>query len=344
MRAEPRPSVVMRLMWVGIASVLCFANAAACVGDPPTVPDASDAASSDATIEGDANVVDASAADATDASSSCDIHAPFTSSAIVANVNTQAAEFIPSLTPDETTIFFEAYRFGDGGTSVSPSIFTSSRASASGTFALPTSVVELNSTGQNGGPWIMPNNTTLYMISNRSGNFDIYVASRPTPTAVFAVPPPVVANINSTGNDFNASLSPDSSEIFFASSRSGPFRMYHALSSGSSFGTPMEVTELTSAIPATGGIANPALSASGLYLYFTVSQNADFSGTHAVWLAERATKNDPFGNAHAVTEVNADGPSQAGWISTDLCRLYVTQTRATGGVGASDIFMYTRSR
>jgi Tol biopolymer transport system component len=333
----------MRLMWPGIAWVLCFANVAACVGDPPNASEASDAAAPDATIEGDANVVDASV-DATDASSvSCDAKAAFTSSKILANVNSPAGEFVPSLTPDETTIFFEAYRTGGGATSTTSSIFTSSRASASGSFAPATSVVELNTAGNNGGPWIMPNNTTLYTISSRSGNFDIYVATRSDPTAVFSTFA-AVANINSTGADFNASVSPDATEVFFASSRSGPFRLYRAVGSGGSFGTPTEVTELTSAIGATRGIANPALSAAGLDLYFTVSQNTDFTGTLAVWVAERASKSDPFGNAHAVTEVNADGPSQAGWISSDLCRLYVTQTRASGGVGASDIFMYTRAR
>jgi Tol biopolymer transport system component len=165
-----------------------------------------------------------------------------------------------------------------------------------------------------------------------------------TVTATFSTPVEV-ANVNDpTNNNVAPTVSTDGSELFLSSNRVGnQYRIYHATSSGSAFSTATEVTELTGVDGGGRGLETPVLSDDGLTLYFSVVANADGSGfAFTVWMAQRATVNDPFGNLQAVTEINADSPFSApAWLSNDACRLYVSQTRADGGT-TFNLYVYRR--
>jgi len=66
----------------------------------------------------------------------------------------------------------------------------------------------------------------------------------------------------------------------------------------------------------------PVISSDDLTLYYTL--DVGLSADHEIAVARRATKNDPFGGAALVTELNTpdarEGPM---WLSPDGCTLYV---------------------
>lgn len=94
----------------------------------------------------------------------------------VTDLSSVAAEAFPVLTADGSRIFFAS---GRGSNSPTPlDIWTAARTAPS-KFAAATPVAELNSTSDDAPRWISSDGCRLYMQSTRSGNYDIYVASRP---------------------------------------------------------------------------------------------------------------------------------------------------------------------
>jgi Tol biopolymer transport system component len=142
--------------------------------------------------------------------------------------------------------------------------------------------------------------------------------------------------LNTTGNEFQPSVLPDGSEIFFASDRSGGRTLiYHSYAQAGSFGAPQLLSELQIVGGQTISLYAPAISADGLTLYFTGDPGY-------VWRAQRPTKTSPFGTATLVPELNVGSVQRAAWLSPDMCRLYVAQIRADGGVGPLELYVFSR--
>lgn len=74
--------------------------------------------------------------------------------------------------PDPRTIYFTSDRDG------TLDIFLATRAGPGTPYGTPVAVGELNTAGVDRDPWVSPDQRTIYFSSGRSGNFELYVATR----------------------------------------------------------------------------------------------------------------------------------------------------------------------
>jgi hypothetical protein len=98
----------------------------------------------------------------------------FASPLLIAELASASYDGCPVVTPDELHIWFTSTR-GDAGVD---QIWTSVRASSSQPWPTPTLVTELVGMGNAIPSWISPDGCRLYMSSDKSGSWDMYVASR----------------------------------------------------------------------------------------------------------------------------------------------------------------------
>ncbi|NQU21650.1 MAG: PD40 domain-containing protein [Candidatus Nealsonbacteria bacterium] len=86
----------------------------------------------------------------------------------------------------------------------------------------------------------------------------------------------------------------------------------------------------------------PDISADGLTLYFSSERPPGGSSTGNIWVATRATTEDPFGPPVIVPDVNSLYHDTNPCISDDNLSLYFLSTRSTSG-GNADIWRATRN-
>jgi hypothetical protein len=82
---------------------------------------------------------------------------------------------------------------------------------------------------------------------------------------------------------------------------------------------------------------NPVISADELHLYFG-SDRAN--GNYDVYVASRASVNEPFGTPEPVPELNSFATDTPNWISEDDCRIYLTTHRRD--ISNGDIWFASR--
>jgi WD40-like Beta Propeller Repeat len=159
--------------------------------------------------------------------------------------NSNANEGAPTVTTDETTIYFASE---EGGWQ----IYSSSRMSSAGSFGTGLPVSDVNTTYADYNPFILPNESAIYLASDRAGGpAKIYRAG--FAGANFG-DPVAVQNINlDTATDSRPVLTPDELIIYFSSTRpddnaEGLEDIWTASRSSSSepFGPPARVAELSS--------------------------------------------------------------------------------------------------
>ena len=90
-------------------------------------------------------------------------------------IETGAEEATPALTPDELVIYFRR------NTGTGADIWVATRADRANDFDPPTLVAELQTAGAESPTWISPDRCRLYFESDRSGNYDVWVAERTPP-------------------------------------------------------------------------------------------------------------------------------------------------------------------
>jgi Tol biopolymer transport system component len=100
-----------------------------------------------------------------------------TSPAPVAGLNTEDNEWAPVLSADQLTIYFESNR--EAGGFVDSNIWVAHRESVEEMFGAPEQVEELNMHPETEFPEaISPDNCWFYFVAERSGDRDIFVATR----------------------------------------------------------------------------------------------------------------------------------------------------------------------
>lgn len=120
---------------------------------------------------------------------------------------------------DELSILIDSDREG------SLDIFLASRASAADAWGTPVVIGELVSAENEGNPMLSSDKLTIYFDSNRSGNNELYAATRSSPAEAFGAPAPI-AELNSTSADSDPWVSPDGRTMYFTSSRDGTQRLW----------------------------------------------------------------------------------------------------------------------
>jgi hypothetical protein len=87
---------------------------------------------------------------------------------------------VPVTTADELTLYFASYGPPPGGGTSKRYLYRATRTSLGANFAASAYVTELNAVGKDTTPsWISKDECTIFLTSDRNGNFDIFYATRP---------------------------------------------------------------------------------------------------------------------------------------------------------------------
>ncbi len=294
-----------------------------CVGDAPVVslPDAAKPA------EG-----------GVDAGVRCNISTPFPANGVhLVSVSTPLDDLSPQLTPDELTLYFEIYA-ADGGAKVNIQVATRGNVTAPFGGAIPFAAA--NSVGDYvRQPCPSADGLTFYFSARLPNERQhLWAMSRSTVAAPFAGASLIPA-LNSTSDDVSPFVAADDTEIWFASGRSSSSTsfssIFHATRQGQTFQTPTKVSELETS---SSSQITPVLSADRLTIYFGRSDAKQSD----IYVAQRATVQDPFSTPVAVTELNTPDNDAPGWLSRDQCRLYFSSNRPSGA-GGLDIWVAERA-
>jgi Tol biopolymer transport system component len=152
------------------------------------------------------------------------------------------------------------------------------------------------------------------------------------PEGPFGVPTPI-ASLNSGQTDVDPSVTADGLQLFFNSNRTGNFDIYASVRNAMSDAWPAPAV-VDSGIISTGSIEqNPAISADGLTLYFTRSND--------IFQAKRATPLGVFFTDTATAEIYTGSIDTLGSISPDERTMTFFSGRS-GGQGGNDIYIATR--
>jgi hypothetical protein len=120
------------------------------------------------------------------------------------------------------TIVLDTNRAGMGNLD----IYAAERTSPIAPWGAPVPLQGINTDDFNeGNPMMTEDRLTLYFDSNRTGNIDIFVATRPNPTAPFSLPQRL-DELSTAGMDGDPWISPDGRTLLFASNRDGTTRLW----------------------------------------------------------------------------------------------------------------------
>jgi hypothetical protein len=138
----------------------------------------------------------------------------------VAELSSTTGDGAPTLA-DPLTITIDSER---GGATMLD-LFIATRAAPGAAWGAPTALAELNSGQQEGNAIMSPDKLVIYFDSNRSGDGELYVATRGTATAAFS-PPARITELTSTSADTDPWVSPDGRTMYFTSARDGMQRLW----------------------------------------------------------------------------------------------------------------------
>jgi hypothetical protein len=174
-------------------------------------------------------------------------------------------------------------------------------AAPTGPFGTAVPVPGINTATDEDDPSLTGDQLELYFNSNRaggSGGNDIWAATRMQINDPWGVPR-AISELNTTGDDATPDISRDGLTLYWSAAGAGgakdlwfatrPDRM-------SLWGPRQRIVELASPADEAG----PATTPDALVLYFA----RDPSGTDDIYVSTRAAKNDPWGAAVTVTELD----------------------------------------
>jgi WD40-like Beta Propeller Repeat len=208
-----------------------------------------------------------------------------------------------------------------------------------GTWSAPVVMAGLNSGSVDEDPTMSVDRLEIFFISARSGNADIWRATRPTATSAWN-PPAIVAELMDPMPDSTPELSPDGLTLWFSSMRAGSVGSDDIWMStrsvvGGAWTPAVRVPELSSVATDRGA----ALFDDGLAILIHSGRPGGV-GLNDFYVATRATAANAWSTPVSLgSPPNSTGSEQHGWISN--CGLYLVFHR-TGGSGA-DLFVTSRS-
>ena len=205
------------------------------------------------------------------------IDAPFAPPQALDAISSQSKDNDPSISADGRTIFFSSERNGK-----SADLYTATRASTDVPFTAPTALKALNTSSDDGHPYLRSSANELWFSSSRSGAWEIYVAR----SGVNGLGAPVVVSELSGAKTQQPMITEDGLTIIFSSDRSGGKGgrdIWHATraTKAGAFGKPTPITEINSG----GNESAGWLSADGCRVYF--SSDRDHEDHHSIFRATR---------------------------------------------------------
>jgi len=208
-------------------------------------------------------------------------------------------------------------------------MYVASRPEITAPFAAPMPLVSLNSASDDAAPSISADGLTMLFQSDRvaAEGMHLYVTTRPSPIADFSAAA-LVGGVRSavvTADDLYPFLTPDGQELWFVSNRTGgpgTGDIYRSARTGTGFGTPVLVPELSSP----SAEQHIVVSQDGLTVYFSSNRPNQAGSTTSgfnIYRSHRSTLQDGFGTPAPVPELNTVSDDHATWLSADGCRLYL---------------------
>lgn len=248
----------------------------------------------------------------------CDPSKPFGKPAVVVELNSPSDDVQAFLMPDELEVWLTSTRPGGPGNS---DIWRATRASTTEPFGAPSLVAGLNSIDIDAHPSLTADGLAIYIEHNANANSSVKIwrAAR-TSTSVGFGTPTEVTQLSSTATDYNPSILPDESAIYFASNRGGANADIYrsARMGGGAFGPPVLASGTN--LNTTAAEENPTVTPDELNIYFSSSRIG--SDRIDIWWASRPSTVQAFGEPVNVTEVNQATNDWPAWISADNCVLY----------------------
>lgn len=218
------------------------------------------------------------------------------------NVNAVGAEdTLQAISPDGLTIVFTSFREGGFG---GADLYQATRLSIADPFGPATNLGgDINTSGFDNFPSLSPDLLTLYFASTRTGNFDLYQATRLTDEEPFGNVTSLGPGVNSTAVERSPYVTPDGLSLYFSSNRSGGEGgedIYVAVRDDLS--APFTgATNLGPGINGRTGEYGPSISSDGLFMFFSDFWRPPFrpngEGDSDLWVATRETSDSTFGNA-----------------------------------------------
>lgn len=211
-------------------------------------------------------------------------------------------------------------------------------------FGTPVAVSSLNTPGQEQFARLSADELVVYFSSDRDkdasasgafGGYDLYVATRTSRSEPFGMPTRLPAPILHDAPEVAPSETADRRTLYFDSYRNGNdrriFRATRATAQDA-WGTPVEVTELTSA----NEDGTPYVLPGGDALYFFTSRDSSNFNLYRVDLGLVIPR------PSAVPGVNSSDPEYAPVVTADERTIYFASVRA-GGLGSWDVWVATRA-
>jgi Tol biopolymer transport system component len=208
-------------------------------------------------------------------------------------------------------------------------LYQATRASTAAAWSGLALLANVNDTGTDTKPALMPDGLQLFFSSDRSGGgtgYDIYLATRTRLEAAFGAPVLVTA-VSSTVADLVGSVTPDGKQLYFDRATSGTGRDIY-VQDLASIQPPTSVSELNSKYDDGHALVSGDL----LTVYWAstrVSLTADSGSAEAnVLVAHRTTPTGPFSGLAMVTDVNTTSAEFPSYLSPDGCTIYIDSNRS----------------
>lgn len=179
-------------------------------------------------------------------------------------------------------------------------------------------------------PTLSSDGTVLVFRRNTPGD-ELWVATRSTPTTFTGAA--ALSILNTTSTEAQGFMPIGSDQLYFQSKRTMAGDIYTSTRTGTSFTTPILITELQTV----NEEGDPAVTPDGLTIYFRSDRAAPFAGFN-IFSATRSTPTGTFGPVTLVPNINTSGNEGPSWISPDGCRLYLSSSAA----GTNDVYVATR--
>jgi serine/threonine protein kinase len=254
-------------------------------------------------------------------------------------VNSSALDSTPSISADGLSLYFSSKRSGEWA-----DLWVTTRATVSDPWDPPVNLgPTINGAESDNTPSISADGLALYFGSWRPGGLgtmDLWIATRQTTDDQWGAPTHLGPTINSSFIDWSPSISFDGLDLFMHSDRPsshGGDELWVARrkttddpwSEPVNLGPPVNSPSIE---------ATPSISADGLLLFFQSDRPGGYGGPLDIWVARRATKDDPWEEpVNLGPVVNTTGLDGTPSISADGSTLYFASNRP-GGHGDEDLW------
>lgn len=236
----------------------------------------------------------------------------------------------PSLTGDMLELYFASNRAGGLGFE---DLWVAKRASATQDWSAPVLVPNVNSVNTDSNVEVSRDGLTLVFTSYRGGNYDLWIATRPSRNDAWTTPT-LASELSSLGGDWGAVISDDRLRVVLCSDRTtDEEKLYETTRASTADPWPAPVAIAALDVPTANDCDGAVLDPDTIYFS---SDRGGGAGDIDLWVGE--TTSTRFDTVSNLTELNSALRDNDPWISPDHRTLYFSSNRA----GSDDLYVTTR--